>query len=77
MFDKFRINNFRQPCLCKGEIHLYVVIGEDQDERINDLGYIAQCNTCNRSSGMENSIYEAYNYSQSSAEELTSSNQSR
>lgn len=54
--------------MCKGDVHFYIVIGEDLDGLINDLAYIAKCNTCERFSGMANSIYEAYNDSQTTIE---------
>jgi hypothetical protein len=64
MFEKFVINGFVQKCRCGGEIFLSVIIGEDQENFINDLGYIAQCKECLRTGGMENTIREAFDNSQ-------------
>lgn len=62
--EKFRINNFTQKCICSNDVQFYVVIGLNQDEQIDDLGYIAQCDHCHRSTGMLSSISEAYEDSQ-------------
>lgn len=57
---KYKIENFTQKCTCSKDVNFYVVIGHNQDKNIDDLGYIAQCDSCHQGTGMLSSIHEAY-----------------
>ncbi|HFQ9467562.1 TPA: hypothetical protein ACHTH4_004774 [Escherichia coli] len=56
----YPIQDFSLPCPCGGIVTFCVIVGEDQNNKINDMGYLAGCDTCNSSSGLTNDIAEAY-----------------
>ncbi|EMK8419702.1 hypothetical protein V9O75_002824 [Shigella sonnei] len=61
----YSIDDFSLPCQCGGTVHFKVIIGTDQEEKLTSLGFLAGCDTCQRSSAMAEDIHEAYSHSQS------------
>lgn len=60
----YSIDSFSLPCECGGTARFKIIIGTDQDETVNNLGFICACDTCDRASGMTNEISEAYSDAQ-------------
>lgn len=60
----YLINSFSIPCQCGGLVRFKIVIGKNQKDITDHLGFLAFCETCEKSSGMESDIQEAYSSSQ-------------
>lgn len=62
--NEYLISGFSQKCKCGGSVKFKIVIGEDIDDILNELGFLSHCDECDRSYGLASSISEAYSESQ-------------